>query len=62
MQWTPASFETWTCHLRMNLAGFHLSKVHKKNILCLVDVSKPLKTAMSAVGSRQAELNEVTYA
>ena len=53
MQWSPASFETWTCHLRMNLAGFHLPKVHKKNIRCLVDVSKPLITVMSAVGSRE---------
>ena len=38
----------------MNLAGFDLSKVYKKNILCLVDVSKPSITVISAVGSRQA--------
>ena len=38
----------------MNLAGFDLSKVYKKNILSLVDVSKPLITVISAVGSRQA--------
>ena len=39
MQWSPASFETWTGHLRMNLADFDLPKVYKKNILCLYSLS-----------------------
>ena len=56
MQWNPASFET--CHLRMNLAGFDLPKVYKKNILCLVAVSKPLIIVISAISKFLAHDND----
>ena len=35
IEWHPASSETWTVWLRMNLAGFDHPKVCKKKILCL---------------------------
>ena len=39
IQWRPASFETWTGKLRMNIAGFDRPKVCKKTILCLYSPS-----------------------
>ena len=65
IQWRPASCETSTGSLRINLAGFDLPKVRKKKIFCLYKkvkvhstrTSRPLR--FSELGKQRASKNSV---